>query len=521
MNTAKASPRLRGPRDDVLAADAARLEHELGALLELATEIAAALTLDDVLETAAEQASTALGAVLSIDRQELDRACPETLAGAHEPYCTGEAIEVPVMLRGEVWGRMHATRPPGRHAFDVGDMRFLEAIADQLVTAIGRADLVAELTRLAFEDALTGLANRRALDRWIEPALARALGAGHEVALLICDLDHLKILNDRQGHSVGDAALMRVAETLTTVAQQHSPHFVARLSGDEFCLVLPDCAVERACELVEEVYGIIDAGDGAQITISSGLAMLAGTDGGSGDLLRAADGALFAAKRAGRGRLALARDAPSKAEPRDALHASRAYRGRSAEPHGLSFIEDGLAALDQLGIAPPQERLETLMMAAAGGLDATAWSLSHVPQGSDRLQTVSAIELRATKPAVTQDDDEYSLEDYPETARLLRDGGAFEVRVDDVTADPSERALLAELGYDRLLAIGVPTPAGAWLIEIYGDVRSLPLLPMAAPLRVLAAEAVRASALTSQAPDQGIPRYSIAGRRAAGPPPQS
>jgi hypothetical protein len=115
-------------------------------------------------------------------------------------------------------------------------------------------------------------------------------------------------------------------------------------------------------------------------------------------------------------------------------------------------------------------------------------------------------------------DDEYSLGDYPETARLLRDGGAFEVRVDDETADPSERALLSELGHDRLLAIGVPTPAGACLIEIYGDARSLPLLPMAAPLRVLAAEAVRASAFTSQAPDQGAPRYSISGRRAAGTP---
>lgn len=521
MNTAKASPRLRGPRDDVIAADAARLAHELGALLELATEIAAALTLDDVLETAAEQASTALGAALAIERRELDRDSSEAFAGAHEPYCTGDAVEVPVLVRGEVWGRMYATRPLGRRAFDVGDMRFLEAIADQLVTAIGRANLVAELTRLAFEDALTGLANRRALDRWLEPALTRALAAGHEVALLICDLDHLKILNDRQGHSVGDTALLRVAETLTAVAQQHSQHFVARLSGDEFCIVLPDCDIERARELVEEVYGIIDAGDGAQITISSGLAMLAGTGGGSGDLLRAADGALFSAKRAGRGRLALASDEDSNAEPGDAVHASRAYRGRNAEPQGLSFIEDGLAALDQLGIAPPQERLEALLMAAAGGLDATAWSLSHVAKDSDLLQTLSALGLRATKPAVVPDNDQYSLRKYPETARLLRDGGAFEVRLDDEAADPSERALLAELGYDRLLAIGVPTPAGAWLIEIYGDARSLPLLPMAAPLRVLAAEAVRASALTSQEPDQGAPRYSIAGRRTAGPPPQS
>lgn len=159
-------------------------------------------------------------------------------------------------------------------------------------------------------------------------------------------------------------------------------------------------------------------------------------------------------------------------------------------------------------------------MAAAGGLDATAWSLSHVAKDSDLLQTLSALELRAINPAVRPDHDVYSLGDYPETARLLRDGGAFEVRVSDESADPSERALLTTLGYDRLLAIGVPTPAGSWLIEIYGDARSLPLLSMAAPLRVLAAEAVRASALTSQKPDQGAARYSIAGRRAAVPPPQ-
>lgn len=516
MKTAKVSSRLWGPRDDALAADAARLQHELGSLLELATEIAAALTLDDVLQTAVEQACSSLGATLTIDRWG-----PDSGTRRSESRRRDDALDVPVLLRGQVWGRIQAVRIPGRRAFDAGDLSFLEAISAQVATAIARAEHVTELTQLAFEDALTGLANRRALDRWLEPALARAHEAEHDMALLICDLDHLKILNDRQGHSVGDEALLHVAETITAVGRQHPDHFVARLSGDEFCLVLPDCSLGRARELAERVHGMIEVGDGAQITISSGLAVLSGTDGRAEELMSAADGALFSAKRAGRGRLSVASDAFSDAGPGGGhWSAARAYRGRSSGPQGVGFIDDGLAALDALGVAPPQERLEAMLMAAVGGLDATAWSLSHVAPSSDRLQTLSAIDLRGGNPKIIPDHDEYSLRSYPETERLLKEGGAFEVRVDDKTADRSERRLLVELGYDRLLAVGVPTPVGAWLIELYGDARSLPLLPMAATLRVLAAEAVRASIFTSREVDEGAERYSVARRRMAGKPNQ-
>lgn len=492
MTTLKATPGLRDPRDDALAADLARSHDELSSLLELATEIAAAVTLHDVLETAAELACSSLDAALTIERSGPDAGGKAALAGPHR---TRDSLDVPVMLRGESWGRMRATRSPGRSHFDAGDMHFLEAIAGQLVSAIDRVELVAELTQLAFQDALTGLANRRALERWLEPALARALAGGHELALMIFDLDHLKVLNDRHGHSVGDAALLRVAETLTAVAQPHLPHFVARLSGDEFCLVLPDCSLERACELAERAYGLIDVGDGAKITISSGLAMLKGTSGEVGDLLRAADGALFSAKREGRGRLGMASATVADAEAGgDHVRETRAFRGRSVEMHGHGIIDDGLMTLDALATAPPQERLEALLMTVAGGLDATAWSLSHVAAGTDELHTLSAMDLRASEHSICADDDRYWLDDHPESARLVCEGGAFEIRVGDESADHSERALLVDLGYDRLLAIGVPTPAGSWLIELFGDARSLPLLPMASTLRVLAAEAVRGSA---------------------------
>jgi diguanylate cyclase (GGDEF)-like protein len=492
MTTLKASSGPRDTHDDAPTPELTRSQGELGALLELATEIAAALTLDDVLETAAELACSSLEAAFTIERSEPATDEARMLVA---PRRTRDSLHVPVMLRSEAWGWMRATRTPECPAFDAGDMLFLEAIADQVAAALDRVEHMAELTQLAFKDALTGLANRRALESWLEPALAHALAAGHDLALLICDLDHLKVLNDRQGHSVGDAALLRVAETLTAVAQQHSPHFVARLSGDEFCLVLSNCSLERACEVAESAYGLIDVGDGAEITISSGLAMLSDTGNTVSDLLRAADGALFSAKRTGRGRLGVASaTAPSDGGGGEHPPHSRAFRGRSIEMHGHGIVDDGLMTLDAMGSAPPRERLEALLMTAAGGLDATAWSLSHVESGSELLQTLSAMDLRATPPVLCADDDQYWLGDYPETARLLCEGGAFEVRIDDESADRSERKLLVQLGYDRVLAIGVPTPAGDWLIELFGDSRSLPLLPLAATLRVLAAEAVRPGA---------------------------
>ena len=144
---------------------------------------------------------------------------------------------MPILVEGEAWGEVYATTAPGQPHFRSEDVAFLETIAGQLAVAIGRAELFSRVSRLAYEDALTGLANRRALEERLQRAVARAADRNATLAVLLCDVDELKAINDEQGHDAGDRALQRVAEALVAAAAPRPGNLVGRLSGDEFCVV--------------------------------------------------------------------------------------------------------------------------------------------------------------------------------------------------------------------------------------------------------------------------------------------
>jgi len=111
------------------------------------------------------------------------------------------------MLGDAAWGELWATRPADQPDFGRRDERLLSAIAAQVAAGIARAELYGRMTTLAFEDGLTGLANRHALVERLDLALER----GAEVALLLCDVDNLKHLNQGRGHHGGDWAPKAVA----------------------------------------------------------------------------------------------------------------------------------------------------------------------------------------------------------------------------------------------------------------------------------------------------------------------
>ena len=161
-----------------------------------------------------------------------------------------------------------------------------------------------QLDRLSREDPLTGLANRREFDYALNRELATAGRHGRALCLALVDLDYFKRINDRFGHSSGDKVLVRTARLF-------AEHFrtgdvVARIGGEEFGLLLPDCelpdAVQR-CERLRQAFADLDWGDidpELKATLSVGVSRWQGET--ASRLLARADAALYGAKRAGRNR---------------------------------------------------------------------------------------------------------------------------------------------------------------------------------------------------------------------------
>jgi diguanylate cyclase (GGDEF)-like protein len=172
--------------------------------------------------------------------------------------------------------------------------------------------LVASLGDAAHRDALTELLNRRGFDEIFDIELERARRSDTPLSLLLGDLDHFKRLNDDHGHPAGDAELQRVARTLRVTKRRFD--IAARVGGEEFALLAPDCDEQGAYVLAERMRAEVDLGPahgGRTLTISFGVATFPRHGESADDLLRAADRALYVAKGLGRNRSVVSDAVPS------------------------------------------------------------------------------------------------------------------------------------------------------------------------------------------------------------------
>ena len=195
-------------------------------------------------------------------------------------------------------------------------LTFMVAFLALLVTSFGfvfmakeRAD--AANVRLAAQDALTGVANRRALMLALEQEMARALRQQTPLALLMLDIDHFKQVNDRHGHLAGDQVLRHV---VSVVRQRlRGEDVVGRYGGEEFLLLLPGTDLQGAQQLAQQLCQVVQAapcawsGQTIGVTASVGIASFSmASQGGRDALLQAADSALYRAKQNGRNRVEVA-----------------------------------------------------------------------------------------------------------------------------------------------------------------------------------------------------------------------
>ena len=320
-------------------------------------------------------------------------------------------------------------------ARDITEIKLTE---DQLRESVGR-------------DSLTGLLNHAAFHDAVSQALASGGSASEQVALVLFDLDYLKLINDVHGHQTGDQALRAVADALRATTREADR--VGRLGGDEFGALFVDVdrevvlriaqrAVSRICE--SELPGV------GRLSTSAGVAFIASTRE-PGDLFDRADAAVYDAKSRGRGVV-------SVADMTEIAYASR--RRDVADEQALIPSPDLIDARDVVTAARGALREWVQVLACSGGC------VDMLDAEGRRVKAVAYYRFGHDDWKLAEQS--YELTDYPNTARALAQGQTYTCRVDDPDVDSAEAQLLRERGFASLLLtplVGASRPIG--IIELF------------------------------------------------------
>lgn len=287
------------------------------------------------------------------------------------------------------------------------------------------------------------------------------------LSLLVIDCDDFKEINDRAGHELGDALLQEVADVLVRSLPEGAE--AARLGGDEFVVMFSGADSDAAETLGAQIRtllaeGLTDAG--FPLRISGGVSTYPFDGATPSSLLRAGDQALYAAKSAGKDRVAsfreVTRDAPAVAglESGGALEGRR--RGRS-DSSG-SVLADAMAGAKAIEAEETVDAIcSRLCKTLVFVVGATACSASRV---------VGDYIVDATEHALREislgDEAAYRIADFPLTAEVLRSGEPRMVSFADGEIDPSEAFILRDLGMNALLMLPLRVHERAWgLVELY------------------------------------------------------
>jgi diguanylate cyclase (GGDEF)-like protein len=242
------------------------------------------------------------GCYLLTAEQAAERVPPEhqvyhsRLSGRGQNAWRDHWLLVPLWSRtGDLMGVVWADDPEDRLVPSAPRLQALRVFANQATTALDAASQYEEMQFLAEHDPLTRLLNRRAFNQRLASEVARSSRYGHPLALVLCDLNGFKALNDARGHAAGDAALERVGGLLLAALRTIDDAF--RIGGDEFALLLPETGAEETRRVVERVSRQLDddpATTGLSASFGIAVCPLDGSD--PEPLFRAADAAMYHAK---------------------------------------------------------------------------------------------------------------------------------------------------------------------------------------------------------------------------------
>ena len=204
---------------------------------------------------------------------------------------------IPMVVYNDVIGVINVTNKKSGKEFTGQDIKMLKAVADQAAVAVNKA----QLWDMAVTDSLTGLYLRRYFMVKLQEEIHRAERYDKIISVIMADLDRFKDINDTHGHDVGDRALEAISQFLQKNIRDVDT--IARYGGEEFVMLIPDADKESAFSLAErlrEELARVNLDNLPPITISLGIATypVDGTD--IDDLIKKADAAMYAAKKAGR-----------------------------------------------------------------------------------------------------------------------------------------------------------------------------------------------------------------------------
>ncbi len=223
---------------------------------------------------------------------------------------TGSLLAVALQVGGRAIGAL-SVQAMASNAYTTDDLDVLEMFAATAAITLQNALLFARVQQLATLDPLTGVANRRHFYELSRQELERAARYGHSLSLLMIDVDHFKQINDTHGHGAGDQVLQVLAQRFKHGLREND--LVGRYGGEEFLVLLPETAgdralqvAERLCELARSEPVATDEGPVA-VSISIGIVSCAcGRASTIEPLIDHADRALYVAKRSGRNQIRIA-----------------------------------------------------------------------------------------------------------------------------------------------------------------------------------------------------------------------
>jgi diguanylate cyclase (GGDEF)-like protein len=215
-------------------------------------------------------------------------------------------LVLPLLAADEPVGTLAlVARAEKRFGKDVREM--LAVIANQVAVSLENGLLYKKMETMATTDGLTGLTNHRTFQQRFEEMIERAQRHNHKVALLLCDVDHFKKVNDNYGHPIGDEVLRRVAKVLQEVPRKID--VPARYGGEEFVVALDNVDVAQARAVAErirtEIAKVVVETEKGSLSVTESIGVAAFPDDGRdrATLIERADLALYHAKHTGRNRV--------------------------------------------------------------------------------------------------------------------------------------------------------------------------------------------------------------------------